>query len=78
MIFVYFILHGFLQFLQTRKITDILFYPDEPYYRFKLDAMPNVSYSEHELKPSKINQNTYIIKKVIGKKTEKGKVYYLV
>ena len=64
--------------IQTRKITDVLFYPDEPYYRYKIQDMPNVSYSEHELKPSKINQNTYIIKKIIGKKTEKGKVYYLV
>jgi chromobox protein 5 len=40
--------------------------------------MPNVSYSDYELKPSKKSDNTYVIKKIIDKRTVKKQVQYLV
>jgi hypothetical protein len=39
--------------------------------------MPNVSYSDFELKPSKKSDNTYIIKKIIGKRTVKKQIEFL-
>jgi len=52
--------------------------PDEPYYRYVLFNMPNVSFSKFDLKPSKQKENTYIVKKIIGKKVENKVIYYLV
>jgi hypothetical protein len=64
--------------IEVREIVDILPFLDEPYYRFKLKEMPNVSYSANELKLSKEKVNLYSVKKIIGKKQEKKVKYYLV
>lgn len=59
----------------ARKIKSVLYYPKN--VRYLLDGKSNVSYAESELLPVK-DQPTYIIKKIIGKKTIKGKIHYLV
>jgi hypothetical protein len=64
--------------IESREIVDILNYNDDPYYRYKLKDMPHVSYSEYELKPSQQKDNYYVVKKIIGKKTEKKIKYYLI
>jgi hypothetical protein len=61
----------------ARKIVQIIFMNDEPYYRYILSEMPNVSFSEHELRKAVETEETYKLKKIIGKKTEKRKIYYL-
>jgi hypothetical protein len=43
-----------------------------------LDGIPKASYSEFELIPAAVNYSTFKVKKIIGKKTIKGKVHYLV
>ncbi|RZK26949.1 MAG: transposase [Flavobacterium sp.] len=63
--------------VDVRQIIDILCYPQEPYYRYKLSDMPNVSYSADELLKSDKEEELFIIKQIIGKKVEKRKVYYL-
>ena len=63
---------------ESREIVEILPFKDEPYYRFKLKDMHNVSYSESELKPASLQQNSYLVRKIIGKKQEKKVLYYLV
>jgi hypothetical protein len=63
--------------LVARKIVKVIFMNDKPYYRYILSEMPNVSFSEYELKPAKETEETYKLKKIIGKKTEKRKIYYL-
>jgi len=64
--------------VDARKITDIIYMPDDPYYRYVLFNMPNVSFSKYDLKASKQKDNTYIVKKIIGKKVENKKIFYLV
>jgi hypothetical protein len=39
---------------------------DEPYFRYILEGMPNVSYSEYELIKSKEKETKYIVKDIIG------------
>ena len=63
--------------LETRQIDDILCYPSEPYYRYKLHDMVNVSYSASELKPSDKKDDYYILRKIVGVKTVAKKKYYL-
>lgn len=63
--------------LETRQIVDILCYPSEPYYRYKLHDMINVSYSASELKLSEQKDNYFILRKIIGVKSVAKKKYYL-
>jgi hypothetical protein len=63
--------------LETRQIVDILCYPSEPHYRYKLHDMVNVSYSASELKLSKQKDDYYILRKIIGVKTVAKKKFYL-
>jgi hypothetical protein len=60
-----------------KKIVDVIFMNDEPYYRYILSDIPNASYSEYELKPANEIQLTYKLKKIIGKKIINKKIYYL-
>lgn len=62
----------------TRKIIKVIFMETSPFFRYILEGKPDVSYSEFELIPSKEKHSKYIVNKIIGKKTEKGKVFYLV
>lgn len=61
-----------------KKITKTLYFNDVPYYRYILEGMPNVSYSEHQLIPSKEKETKYKVKSIIGKRTKNKKVEYLV
>lgn len=62
----------------TRKIINIIYMETYPFYRYLLEGKPNVSYSEYELIPAKVDYSTYKVNKIIGKKTEKKIIYYLV
>ena len=62
----------------SRQIKKVIFMNDEPYYRYILEHMPNVSYSENELKLSKNKGSNYKVKSIIGKKKIKNVVHYLV
>jgi hypothetical protein len=61
-----------------KKIVRVLYMNDYPYYRYLLEGLPNVSYSEYELLPSKEKETKYKVKKIIGKKKVKNKTYFLV
>jgi hypothetical protein len=52
--------------VETRKITDILYYPSAPYYRYKLHDLPQVSYSASELKLSDKEGDFYDVKKILS------------
>jgi transposase InsO family protein len=62
----------------VKKIKFVLIYSSPNPYRYLLDGVPNVSYAEAELIPTKSSEQTYTILKIIDKKTEKGKVYFKV
>jgi len=61
--------------VETRKIDDILYFPTEPYYRYKLHDLPHVSYRASELKLSKEKEgNYYEVKKIIDKTVDDDNV----
>jgi hypothetical protein len=62
-----------------RKIKQVVLYSSPNPYRYILETIPSVSYAEQELLPAE-NETAekYRIKKIVGKKTEKKKTYYLV
>ena len=62
-----------------RKIVKVLSYSGTPATRYILDFLPNVSYSDNELKLAP-NQEVekFVVKEIIGKQIIKKKVYYLV
>ena len=64
--------------LVPTKIVKILAYTSPNPWRYILNGYPNVSYAEEELKPAKETDEKFIIKKIIGKKTENRVIYYLV
>jgi len=61
-----------------KKIEQIYYYSGQIPYRYRLEGMPYVSFPESELMLSKAKEAKYKVKKIVGKKTEKKKVYYLV
>lgn len=61
-----------------KKIKQVLYYSGAVPYRYLLNDMPYVSFTEAELMPSDETEQKFIIKKIIGKKTVKKKIYYLV
>jgi len=60
----------------AKKILDVLPYGDQ--YKYILDGVKNVAYSEFELMKSDQQVSKYEIKKIIGEKKIKNKIYYLV
>jgi len=68
--------------IEVKKIVDVLYYHDAPWFRYKLENMPHVSLSEHELKLAKDNKHqnetNYIVKKIIDKRTQNKQTQYLV
>jgi hypothetical protein len=62
----------------VHKITKILYMNDEPYYRFVLSELPNVSFSSYQLIKSDKKEETYLVKKLLDKRKQNKKVYYLV
>ena len=61
-----------------KKIINVLIFSDKPHYRYILEGIPNASYSENELIPSKEKETKYKIKKILDKKKIKGKTHYLI
>ena len=59
-----------------RRIKRILNYPNN--IRYIIEGFANVSYVEHELMKAKDNVVKYEVKQIIGKKTIKKIVYYLI
>jgi len=64
--------------VDTRTIDNIIYYPDAPYYRYKLKHMPHISYASNELKLVENGNTTYEVKALIGKKQMKKQMHYLV
>lgn len=62
----------------AKKIVKIIYMQDEPYYRYILDGVNNVSYSDYELIPSKEKTQKYEIKELISSKIIKNQKHYLV
>lgn len=64
--------------LQARKITKVLYYPKN--IRYLLTGLNHVSYTEDELikAPEDKKEEEYEVERIVDKKTEKGKVYYLI
>lgn len=50
---------------EPKQIKQILYMNDEPYFRYILDGLPNVSYSEYQLIKSKYKQTRYKVKQII-------------
>jgi hypothetical protein len=62
-----------------RKIVKVIYMSGKPATRYVLDFLPNVSYSDDELKLAKDQEvEKFTVKEIIGKKIIKKKVYYLV
>jgi hypothetical protein len=63
-----------------KKILKVFTFNDAPFYRYQLESLPNVSYSERELMPAgkEEKETKYKVKSIIGKKKIKGKVHYLI
>ena len=61
------------------KILQVLAYSSPNPWRYILNGFPNVSYAEAELLPAlNETEEKFIVRKIIGKKTEKKIIYYLV
>ena len=58
------------------KIIKVLNYPNNN--RYILNTLPNVSYAESELMLADTDEEYRIVKEIIDRKVEKGKVYYKV
>ncbi|RYY42358.1 MAG: hypothetical protein EOO06_21285 [Chitinophagaceae bacterium] len=63
---------------ETRTIQNIFVMRDLPRYRYQLKGMPQVSWYEEELMPAKTQQETYIVKAIVGKKRMNNQIYYKV
>lgn len=61
-----------------KKIEQTYYYSGAIPYRYRLEGMKYVSFPESELMPSEETEQKFIIKKIIGKKTMKKKIYFLV
>jgi hypothetical protein len=64
--------------LTPRRILQVLVYSGKVPYRYIVTGIPNVSYTESELRPAKEKQEEYKVKEIIDKKKIKNKIFYLV
>ena len=62
----------------VRKIVKVVYMTDAPFYRYILEGLPNVSYADTELMLSTKKESTYKVKEIIGRRTNKKQVQYLV
>ena len=65
----------------VKKIVKVINMLDFPYYRYILEGMDNVSFSDMQLMKSKNKekiQTEYIVKQIIGKKITKNITHYLI
>ncbi|RZJ98947.1 MAG: hypothetical protein EOO46_23285, partial [Flavobacterium sp.] len=63
---------------ETRTIQNIFVMRDLLRYRYQLKGMPQVSWYEEELMPAKTQEETYIVKAIVGKKRMNNQIYYKV
>jgi len=65
---------------EKKKIEEVLFYPGRVPFRYMLNDLMNVSFTEDELKSAKggPDAETFQVKKIIDQKKERGVTYYLV
>ena len=61
-----------------RKITQILYFNDEPYFRYILEGIKNASYSEYQLIKSRYKHSRYKVKKIIDDRIVNNKREYLI
>jgi hypothetical protein len=61
-----------------KKIVKIFYMNDRPFYRYGLEGMANVSYTESQLKASKETETKYVVKDIIAVRTRNKKKEYLV
>ena len=62
----------------SKRIIKVIVMNDEPYYRYILHGMRNVSYGEKELMISKDVTEKYVVKKILAKRKIKNKIEYLI
>jgi len=60
----------------VKKVNNIYYYSEKPYYRYGLETISNKSFTDNQLKKSSGKDTTFNVKKIIGKKMEKKKTYY--
>ena len=65
-----------LDIVEPRKIKRILYYNTEPYYRYILNDVPNVSYPESELRLATERREKFIILRLTGRMKRNGITYY--
>jgi hypothetical protein len=61
-----------------KKIKQVLYYTGAIPFRYMLDEMPEVSFTENQLMKSKEEEQKFVVKEIIGEKTQKKKKYYQV
>ena len=62
-----------------KKIVKLIYFLDEPYYRYLLEGIDNVSYCESQLiKATGQTDTKYIVKDIINKRKNKNIIEYLV
>lgn len=61
-----------------RKVVKVLSYSGPIPFRYVLDTLPNVSYTDKELKPSTATEQKYVVKDIIGKKGRGNQIKYKV
>lgn len=63
-----------------KKIIQVLYFNDEPYYRYLLEGMDKVSFSEYQLMMAKKDEKEtkYKVKKILDKRVVKKQVQYLI
>lgn len=63
---------------EPKRIVKVIVMPDEPYYRYIVKGMINVSFSEKELIPSKEETEKYVVKNILDKRKVKNRIEYLI
>jgi hypothetical protein len=61
-----------------KRIVKVIVMNDEPYYRYMLKGLPNVSYSETEIFISTDKKEKFEVRKIIDSRTNNRKKEYLV
>ncbi len=61
-----------------QKVTKVLYYTGAVPHRYLLDGIKNASFTESQLMKSKETEQKFKVYKIIGRKKDKGKVYYLI
>jgi hypothetical protein len=64
--------------VEKKKIVRILFYAGKVPYRYLLEGISNASFTEDELILTDKKESTYVIKRIIGRKKIRNKIFYLV